>query len=155
MAIWKGRHNTVPAPGVGNPSAWSGQQPQCEAPTSTISRLTTPTETGRIQVESTAVRSGNHSVPPAANCSWTEMPAETVDTQNRNAQNSWELSGTYTEEQPNTPREPHSNICILCIQAIYSQYFFCVSFSQVFVLNTDCVFILKTLNSVCKEDSKW
>lgn len=35
-------------------------------PTSTMSRLVSPRHTGKIQVESGEVRSGNHRAPPAA-----------------------------------------------------------------------------------------
>lgn len=38
--------------------------------TSTMSRLVNPTQTGRIQVESGNVRSGNHRVPPVTRSPW-------------------------------------------------------------------------------------
>lgn len=41
----------------------------CEAKISTISKFMTPSETGKIHVESGAVRSVNHNAPPAENCS--------------------------------------------------------------------------------------
>lgn len=51
----------------------------CEAKISTISKFKSPSETGKIHVESGAVRSVNHNVPPVENCSLTsEFKAPTL-----------------------------------------------------------------------------
>lgn len=52
----------------------SGDHTPADRLTSTMSRLVSPRQTGRIQVESGKVRSGNHREPPAArsDCSTAE-----------------------------------------------------------------------------------